>query len=74
MLINRIGDFALLLAIFTLYFMFNSLDYTIIFSLTPLAASIKLAFFGFEVKILDLICILLFLGAMGKSAQLGFHT
>jgi NADH-quinone oxidoreductase subunit L len=74
MLINRIGDFALLLAIFTIYFVFKTLDYSIVFSLAPLATGTKIIIAGFKINVLDLSCILLFLGAMGKSAQLGFHT
>ena len=74
MLINRIGDFALLLAIFAIYFVFNSLDYDTIFSLTPLMLNYKILIGGFKVPALDMICILLFFGAMGKSAQLGLHT
>jgi len=74
MLVNRIGDFALLLAIFTIYFVFNSLDYDIVFSLIPLAVDYKVIVMGFQIPILDLIGIFLFLGAMGKSAQIGLHT
>jgi len=74
MLVNRIGDFALLLAILAIYFIFNTLDYAIVFTLAPLATKIQLIIGGFKVNALDLVCILLFLGAMGKSAQLGFHT
>jgi proton-translocating NADH-quinone oxidoreductase chain L len=74
MLINRIGDFALLLAIFSSFFIFDSLDYDIIFSLAPLALDYRIAISSFQFLVLDLICILLFLGAMGKSAQLGLHT
>jgi len=74
MLINRIGDFSLLIAIFTIYFIFNSLDYSIVFSLAPLAVNTQIIIGCFKINALDLICTLLFLGAMGKSAQLGFHT
>ena len=74
MLINRVGDFALLLAIFSIYFVFNSLDYDVIFGLTPLTINYKFAVGGFEFFALDMICIFLFIGAMGKSAQLGLHT
>jgi NADH-ubiquinone oxidoreductase chain 5 len=76
MLINRIGDFALLLAIFLIYFIFNSLDYDIIFTLVPLCNfnELKIIFGNLHIPIIDLICILLFIGAMGKSAQLGLHT
>lgn len=74
MLVNRIGDFALLLAIFAIYFVFNSLDYDVIFSLVPLMLESKIVFGKLELPSIDTICILLFLGAMGKSAQLGLHT
>jgi len=74
MLVNRIGDFSLLLAIFAIYFVFNSLDYDTIFSLTPLMLDYKILIGGTKIPALDMICIFLFLGAMGKSAQLGLHT
>ena len=74
MLVNRVGDFFLLLALFTIYFVFNSLDYDVIFGLAPLVINNKVLFANLEIPVLDIICLLLFLGAMGKSAQLGFHT
>lgn len=74
MLVNRIGDFALLLAIFTIYFVFNSLDYDVVFGLVPLMLESKIVVGSLELCSIDLICILLFIGAMGKSAQLGLHT
>jgi len=74
MLVNRIGDFSLLLAIFAIYLVFNSLDYDVVFGLAPLVASHKIIVGNVEVPALDMICILLFIGAMGKSAQLGLHT
>ena len=74
MLINRIGDFALLLAIFTIFFMYNSLNYDIVFTLTPLFLDYRIILGNFEIPAIDLICIFLFIGAMGKSAQLGLHT
>ena len=74
MLVNRVGDFALLLAIFAIYFVFNSLDYDTVFSLTPLMLDHKILVGAIEIPALDMICVLLFIGAMGKSAQLGLHT
>lgn len=74
MLINRVGDFALLLAIFTIFFMYNSLNYDIVFTLTPLFTDYRIILGNFEIPAIDLICIFLFIGAMGKSAQLGLHT
>jgi NADH-ubiquinone oxidoreductase chain 5 len=74
MLVNRIGDFFLLLAIFTLFFTFNTLNYDIIFSIAPLFVSYTLDVFGYQIGLIDVICIFIFLGAMGKSAQIGLHT
>jgi len=74
MLINRIGDFFLLLAIFVLYFIFNTLSYDIIFSLSPLLIGFDLYLGGLKLPVLDLICFFIFFGAVGKSAQLGLHT
>lgn len=74
MLINRIGDFFLLLAVFTLYFIFNTFSYDIIFSLIPLLVGFDLQLLGLKLPIVDLICFFIFFGAVGKSAQLGLHT
>lgn len=74
MLVNRIGDFSLLLALFTIYFIYNSLDYDVVFSLVPLSTSYNIIVGNCQLPVVDLICILLFIGAMGKSAQLGLHT
>lgn len=75
MLINRIGDFFILLGIFSMYSLFNTLNYEIIFSLIPLVSNEKLFIGGFYYfNYIDLICIFLFIGAMGKSAQIGLHT
>ena len=74
MLINRVGDFFLLLAIFSLFFIFNTLNYDIIFSLSPLLVGFELQIVGILLPIVDLICLFIFFGAVGKSAQLGLHT
>jgi len=74
MLVNRVGDFFILLALFLIYSSCYSLDYDIVFGLTPMLLEYKFIFFGFEIKSLNLICFFLFLGSMGKSAQLGLHT
>jgi len=74
MLINRVGDFFLLLGIFTIYIVFNSLDYDIVFSLVPSVINQTFILGGHQINVVDLICVFLFLGAMGKSAQLGLHT
>ena len=74
MLVNRVGDFFILLAMFSIYYVFNTLDYETVFSLAPLMLDQKIILSTFSISMIDLICILLFLGAMGKSAQLGLHT
>ena len=74
MLLNRIGDFFILLALFLIYYVFDTLDYSVVFSLAPLMTNTKFFFLGGELYALDCICLCLFIGAMGKSAQLGLHT
>ena len=75
MLYNRFTDFLLLIALFCIFSVFGSFDYAIIFSLAPFFDNTKNIFLNFAfLNIIDLICIFLFFGAMGKSAQLGFHN
>lgn len=74
MLLNRIGDFFLLLAIFTIYYIFDTLDYAVVFSTASLFVGTKISFGSYTVSAIDFICLCLFLGAMGKSAQIGLHT
>jgi NADH-ubiquinone oxidoreductase chain 5 len=74
MIINRIGDFGLAIAIFTIYFYFKSLDYAVVFALTPEFSNEQIYFFNTKFSTLDFIGIFLFVGAVGKSAQLGLHT
>jgi len=74
MLVNRVGDFGLALGIFGIFICFGAVDYATVFALAPQLSSFTLFFFNFEFKALNLIGILLFVGAVGKSAQLGLHT
>lgn len=74
MIVNRIGDFGLALGIFSLYILFNSVEYSTIFALVPLFESDLLNFLGVDFHALTLISVLLFVGAVGKSAQLGLHS
>ena len=71
---NRVGDFGLSLGIFLIFWLFNSVEYSVIFSLSPLLENQFLIFMGFKVHSLTLIAIFLFIGSVGKSAQLGLHT
>lgn len=74
MIVNRIGDFGLALGIFCIYIKFNSVEYSTVFALVPYFENDVLNFLGFECHLLTLVGILLFIGAVGKSAQLGLHT
>jgi len=73
--VNKFGDFSLMLAMGALAYSFNSLDYHVIFNLASLGnfETINLFFYQF-VHPLDFCCLLLLGGAIAKSAQLGFHT
>ena len=74
MLVNRVGDFALAFGIFIIYVEFNSVEYSMVFALIPYYETDLFMFLGMKFYLLDLVGVLLFLGAMGKSAQLGLHT
>ena len=74
MLLNRIGDLFLLIAIFNIYFICDSLSFDIVFQLIPLLKSYYIQVGLVDLYIIDLICLCLFLGAVGKSAQLGLHS
>nr|YP_010199828.1 NADH dehydrogenase subunit 5 [Gracilaria tikvahiae]UAD89836.1 NADH dehydrogenase subunit 5 [Gracilaria tikvahiae] len=74
LVVNRIGDFGLSLGILTAFYIFQSVDYFLIFSLSPLFTNYCLNFGGINISGLTLIGVFLFIGAVGKSAQLGLHT
>src|SRR5207244_12548284 len=62
------------LGIFAVFVIFCSLDFSTVFGMAPGAVGTTINFLGWQVPSLTLACILLFIGAMGKSAQLGLHT
>ena len=74
MLVNRVGDFGLSLGIMAIFSVFKSVDFLSVFSCAPHFADTTFVFCNIECGLLNLICILLFVGAVGKSAQLGLHT
>lgn len=74
MVINRVGDFALLVAIVFIYFTFRSIDYATVFALSPFFLEKQILIFSYNFKIINVICFLLFIGSVGKSAQVGLHT
>ena len=73
-IVNRVGDFAFLLGIFALFLLVDSIQLRDIFAAAPEIAATELAFMGGTFNAAELVAVLLFLGAMGKSAQLGLHT
>jgi NADH-ubiquinone oxidoreductase chain 5 len=73
-ILNRIGDFGLVLAIAGIFSIFKTLDYSIVFSSAYLYSDNKIFLGTYEINAFTLIGILLFVGAVGKSAQLGLHT
>ncbi len=72
--VNRVGDFGFALGIFTVFMMFDSVNFDEIFTAVPSKANDTINVFGGEFHGLTVACLLLFVGAMGKSAQLGLHT
>ena len=72
--VNRVGDFAFALGIFLIFYLFGTLNYDEVFYQVPQIINKELLFLGIPLKAIDLICILLFIGAMGKSAQIFLHT
>ena len=72
--VNRVGDFGFLLGIFAIYFLFDSVTFEVIFDAAANHADTEVNFFGLHVHALTITCLLLFVGAMGKSAQLFLHT
>ncbi len=72
--VNRVGDFGFALGIFLIFYLFGTVNYSEVFEQIPTIVNQKLIFLGIEVNAIDLISLLLFIGAMGKSAQILLHT
>jgi len=73
-IVNRVGDFGFALGIFLIFYLFGTVNYNEVFQQIPQKLNNELTFLGFDINSIDLICILLFIGAMGKSAQMFLHT
>ena len=73
-LVNRVGDFGFAIGIFLIFFIFRTVNYNEVFILAPEISNKNIIFLGLEVNIITLICVFLFIGAMGKSAQIFLHT
>ena len=72
--VNRVGDFGFVLGIFATFLLFDTISFDAIFGLAEEKSNAVITVFGGEFHALTVICLLLFVGAMGKSAQLGLHT
>jgi NADH-quinone oxidoreductase subunit L len=73
-IVNRVGDFGLALGVALCFLLFDSIQYDVIFAEAGAHAGTSVRAFGLTVDALTLLGVLLFIGAMGKSAQLGLHT
>ncbi len=72
--VNRVGDFGFALGIFGIFFIFKTLDFDAVFAAAPSVVGQTFLFAGHQVDVMTTLCLLLFVGAMGKSAQIGLHT
>src|SRR5437764_303388 len=72
--VNRIGDFGFALGIFAVFMMTGAIDLDTVFAQAPALTAKTIDFFGWHADAMTLICLLLFMGAMGKSAQFLLHT
>ena len=73
-IVNRVGDFGFALGIFLIFYYFNSVNYQDVFSQVSNFSGMQTNFLGIQINVITLICLLLFLGSMGKSAQIFLHT
>ena len=73
-IVNRVGDFGFALGIFLIFYSYNTLNYVEVFNAVPNSLNKDIEFLGLKINSINLICILLFIGAMGKSAQIFLHT
>tara|TARA_Y100000590_G_scaffold298688_1_gene336725 strand:+ start:1720 stop:3630 length:1911 start_codon:yes stop_codon:yes gene_type:complete len=73
-IVNRVGDFGFAIGVFLIFFYYGTVNYNEVFQATPQLIGKKIIFLGMELNLITLICFMLFLGAMGKSAQIFLHT
>jgi NADH-quinone oxidoreductase subunit L len=73
-IVNRVGDMGLALGIFAIFIVFGTVQFDEIFAQVGQYTQTTFNFWGYEIHALTLACLLLFIGACGKSAQLGLHT
>src|ERR1700730_9002984 len=73
-IVNRVGDFGFSLGIFAVFVMTGAIDFDTVFAQAPGLVGKSLHFLSWNVDALTVVCLLLFMGAMGKSAQFLLHT
>jgi len=73
-IVNRVGDFGFAIGIFLIFFFYNTVNYSEVFLQTPQLIEKEVLFLGVQFNLVTLICLMLFIGAMGKSAQIFLHT
>ena len=73
-IVNRIGDFGFALGLFGIFFIFQTISFDDLFRISEEMVGKKMSFMSYDVDILTTLCLLLFMGAMGKSAQFLLHT
>jgi NADH-quinone oxidoreductase subunit L len=73
-IVNRIGDFGFALGIFGIFAVFGTIGFEAVFKAAPEVAGKPMEFLGYQLDTLTVLCLLLFMGAMGKSAQFLLHT
>jgi NADH-quinone oxidoreductase subunit L len=73
-IVNRVGDFGFALGIFAVFMMTKAVDFSTVFAQAPTLVGKSIHFLFWDLDALTLMCILLFIGAMGKSAQFLLHT
>jgi NADH:ubiquinone oxidoreductase subunit 5 (subunit L)/multisubunit Na+/H+ antiporter MnhA subunit len=73
-MVNKIGDIAVMLAISCVFLVYYSVDFALIFALTPYFTESTVFILSYQINVISFIGFLVFIGAVGKSAQLGLHT
>jgi len=74
MIMNRIADVIFIIAILIIFLTFKTTDYITVFNLIPYIINDQMVLLNIEVNKITLIGLFLFVGAIGKSAQIGLHT
>lgn len=71
---NRIADVFFIIAIILIFIYYQTTEFSIVFTSLSLIVTHTLSFFSYDVYVIDFIAFFLFIGAIGKSAQIGLHT